>query len=191
MKFNLYSIPVIFNDEFQIYNSCRSTFLNTIEDLMENFHSVYYQNVNSVNNVIDAVANYYSKVSNSLTTIAVQLLVHYDILNCNEEIFQEKYFNIFSNTTTMNALMKKVDDIEGAYSQRQQEKAIERASRSQWVGGGYGIGGAIKGAIKAEAMNMVTDGFRSIGDSYSDNKDKQRVLDTLSSLIKDLSLIHI
>ena len=74
---------------------------------MENFHSVYYQNVNSVNNVIDAVANYYSKVSNSLTTIAVQLLVHYDILNCNEEIFQEKYFNIFSNTTTMNALMKK------------------------------------------------------------------------------------
>lgn len=184
MKFNLYSIPVIFNDEFQIYNSCRSTFLNTIEDLMENFHSVYYQNVNSVNNVIDAVANYYSKVSNSLTTIAVQLLVHYDILNCNEEIFQEKYFNIFSNTTTMNALMKKVDDIEGAYSQRQQEKAIERASRSQWVGGGYGIGGA----IKAEAMNMVTDGFRSIGDSYSDNKDKQRVLDTLSSLIKDNSV---
>ncbi len=51
-----------------------------------------------------------------------------------------------------------------------------------------GIGGAIKGAIKAEAMNMVTDGFRSIGDSYSDNKDKQRVLDTLSSLIKDNSV---
>ena len=188
MKFNLYNIPIIFDDEFEIYNSCRSTFLNTIEDLMKNFHSVYYQNINSVDNLINTVSNYYSKVSTSLTIMAVQLLVHYDILNCNEKIFKEKYFNIFSNKTTMNALIEKVNDIEGAYSQRQREKAIERASRSQWVGGGYGIGGAIKGAIKAEAMNMVTDGFRSIGDSYSDNKDKQKVLDTLSSLIKDNSV---
>lgn len=188
MKFNLYNIPVVFDDEFQIYNRCRIIFFNKIDDLMEGFYSYYHQKANSVENLIDAVSEYYSRISSSLTVLAVKLLVQYGILNCNEKIFQEKYFVTFSDITTMNALLEQVDDVDRAYSQRQQEKAIERASRSQWVGGGYGIGGAIKGAIQAEAMNMITDGFRSIGDSYSDNKDKQKVLKVLSSLIRDDSV---
>jgi hypothetical protein len=56
------------------------------------------------------------------------------------------------------------------------------ASRSRWQGGGFGLSGAVKGAITAKALNAGMDVFHSFGDSAQEQKisdafaSKQRAL---------------
>lgn len=43
-------------------------------------------------------------------------------------------------------------------------EARRKASRGRWVGGGFGVKGALKGAATAAALNVETDFLRSFGD---------------------------
>ena len=49
-------------------------------------------------------------------------------------------------------------------------KEIEKAGR-RWQGGGFGIKGAIKGAVKAEVLNFATEALHSL---FGDNSDEAR-----------------
>ena len=49
------------------------------------------------------------------------------------------------------------------------KRTLERAGRGRWQGGGFGIKGAIKGAIQAEILNVGTNAIRKIGDSIVDS----------------------
>lgn len=59
----------------------------------------------------------------------------------------------------------------------QRVRQIERGSRSQWQGGGFGLKGAIKGAVTATALNAVTNAGRAIGDSKVDSSDNAKIRD--------------
>ena len=52
---------------------------------------------------------------------------------------------------------------------------------SAWMGGGFGVGNAIKGAVVAEVLNMATgtiaDSFNKIGRKKSQKKNAQNILD--------------
>ena len=52
---------------------------------------------------------------------------------------------------------------------------------SAWMGGGFGVGNAIKGAVMAEALNLATetiaDSFNKIGRKKSQQKNAQNILD--------------
>ncbi len=65
------------------------------------------------------------------------------------------------------------------------QKQIERGSRSQWQGGGFGLGGAIKGAINAKMMNMATDAVRGIGDGATDAADSRKIEKTKKDFLSD------
>ena len=54
--------------------------------------------------------------------------------------------------------------------QQQAARTAQRAGRSRWEGGGFGVKGAIKGAATAGAMNAVTDIFRGISDFSKDSE---------------------
>lgn len=65
------------------------------------------------------------------------------------------------------------------------QKQIERGSRSQWQGGGFGLGGAIKGAINAKMMNMATDAVRGIGDGATDAADSRKIEKAKKDFLSD------
>lgn len=52
---------------------------------------------------------------------------------------------------------------------------------SAWMGGGFGVGNAIKGAVMAEALNLATetiaDSFNKMGRKKSQEKNAQNILD--------------
>lgn len=54
-------------------------------------------------------------------------------------------------------------------------RSEERAARTQWVGGGFGIKGALVGAAKAELMNLGTNAIRGVGDAWVDAGDRKMV----------------
>lgn len=48
-----------------------------------------------------------------------------------------------------------------------------QASRSRWVGGGFGVKGAIKGAVQASMLNAGTDFLRSFGDRARERENER------------------
>lgn len=53
-------------------------------------------------------------------------------------------------------------------------RELRKASRGMWQGGGFGIGGAIKGAITAKAMNSVSGAFHSMANSIGNANTKSK-----------------
>lgn len=88
------------------------------------------------------------------------------------------------------------DELEEKYSnivlsQEQQEeyRRLRKANRGRWQGGGFGVGGALKGAATAGAMNMVTgighgvvNTIGNIGTSIATSGKKRKLYEDPSTL---------
>ena len=63
-------------------------------------------------------------------------------------------------------------------------------SSMRWVGGGFGVTGAIKGAIIAGAMNMGMDLLKEMGKTITGTSEKQQIRDLKIKAI-DLNLLNL
>ena len=89
-------------------------------------------------------------------------------------IFSEKYLEIVANE-----------------QQLAEYKAQKRAGRSRWEGGGFGVAGAIKGAVTAGALNIGTDLVRSIGYAWTDSTDKERIVKEKRALLSSKNWLSV
>lgn len=64
-------------------------------------------------------------------------------------------------------------------------RSAQRESRGRWQGGGFGISGAIKGAVTASVMNIGTDFVRSFGDAATTRSDNEQIDVQLQKLYND------
>ena len=62
----------------------------------------------------------------------------------------------------IGAIATNYEEIMMHVAEAEYNREIRKASRGMWQGGGFGIGGAIKGAITAKAMNTVSGAFHSM-----------------------------
>lgn len=74
--------------------------------------------------------------------------------------------------------------------QQQSERDTQRAGRSRWVGGGFGVKGAVKGAVTAGAMNAVTDIFRGMGDLSKDSEKYAQFLEKKKEYIQSEEFVN-
>ena len=73
--------------------------------------------------------------------------------------------------------------------QQQAARTAQRAGRSRWEGGGFGVKGAIKGAATAGAMNAVTDIFRGISDFSKDSEKAEQFMKKKQEYIQSAGFI--
>ncbi len=73
--------------------------------------------------------------------------------------------------------------------QQQAARTAQRAGRSRWEGGGFGVKGAIKGAATAVAMNAVTDIFRGISDFSKDSEKAEQFMEKKQEYIQSAGFI--
>lgn len=129
-----------------------------------------YDNQDSFKSALDAVRSYAKETINNIVTDGVKLLYKHHVIMTNSE-FISRYKINYDNYTK---------DAERAYSSVMDEKQemqayreAEKASRSRWQGGGFGLTGAIKGAVQAGALNMGADFLHSFGDASKANQDNR------------------
>lgn len=77
---------------------------------------------------------------------------------------------------------KEIESLYDQYASIEQEKddlayqrQVEKASRGRWQGGGFGMKGAIKGAMNAAVLNAGSDLFHSIGDGFAKSGDRKYI----------------
>ena len=109
-------------------------------------------------------------------------IYNYDISNfvdrCGSGVFLE-------NTRAYKDIRNQISDVSDYADELAYQRVVERASRSHWEGGGFGVKGAIKGAITAGAMNAATGAFRGIGDRMTDTNDRNEIKAMMSSIVND------
>ena len=151
----------------EIYISAMKLHNNTAAKLEKEFEK-QYKAANNIDNVWDNVVPAGQYAIDKIIKENVGLLYKAGIY-ITEEDFKRKYCIVLFNylTKMSDAYDSIISDANDLLMARQ----YERSGRSHWEGGGFGIKGAVSGALKAGALNAVTGAGRAISDSVVDNKD--------------------
>ena len=108
--------------------------------------------------------NYGLKVFN-ISDIIIKYFSDYDIYDITDEVLSS---GILENSLYMQILDEYCDlieEIEADQKRLDEYRRMRKETRTKFYGGGFGISGAIKGAMKAGAMNMVTGAAHDIANA--------------------------
>ena len=101
---------------------------------------------------------------------AVEVLLNHGIDFISKKDLEDRLFEQYKKTELVTGLAEDQAAISRYLEQLGEEKEMNKA---HWQGGGFGITGAITGAVKAGMLNMASDGLSALGravtgNSYSD-----------------------
>lgn len=182
-SFYILSYEVTLKEEYETFNDIFNIFHKMSWERYEDFVEKIYDMSN-----LDTLMEKLYEISIQELSIcvdrAIKMLIGLDIWNVSKEDFWNEYYNqkYFSieqaYKTCVNHYSAIVEDIQS----KKEYRELQRASRSKWSGGGFGLSGAIKGAINAGILNAITGAARFVGDSvvdimdnYSANSQKQNL----------------
>lgn len=103
------------------------------------------------------------------------------------EQFLRKYANKYSMQyeSYYTGIVEKYAEIRQEEEQLAEYRREIKNSRGRWTGGGFGIKGAVKGAITAGMLNCGADFLHSFGDAADERRDSQEIQKKLKELYKN------
>lgn len=174
--FNLYGQNFTVSDDFEKYNIYRKIYNEAAMITAEEFKSTYMKNIINLDTLITKVPEYAMLLIKNTISKTIQMLVHEEIMTVDEEIFLRKYYyKYFNFEKYYDPILEKYTEITETSDKLNEYREIQKLTRSKWQGGGFGVSGAIKGAMTAGALNIGTDFLRSFGDSSRSRKDKNQI----------------
>ena len=154
----------LYIDMMKLHNRKAALYEKELEDR--------YAKAKTMEKVWEEGTPWVEKIINNTVNENVKILYEYDIYIRTDEF--KKKFNI-NYWDKIKGIVDAYDSVIHEANEYQQMKEYERAGRGRWQGGGFGLRGAISGAIKAGMLNAVTDAGRAIGDSIVDSRDNSKV----------------
>ena len=150
-----------------LWNSKLEHLLVKIEDAIE------VRNLSKINEVAKTTVN--ECVSEGVINILLQAKIFsYDLGTIQYD------YNLYRNWEKVYEKLKnRFDEINLQNQKEQAYRDYRKASRGKWVGGGFGVKGALKGAATAAVLNGITGTAHSIGNAvgnaYSNYKADQKL----------------
>lgn len=107
------------------------------------------------------------KAIGPLISKAVKMLSDQGVYSIDENLFTSKYLSGFDDEfyDTLDNMMDRIAEIDEQLASEQRYREIRKASRGRVVGGGFGLGGALKGMATAGVMNATTGIAHSLGNA--------------------------
>lgn len=172
IKIGKYSFQV--PESVIVYNKIRSQFVDYAAHSQKDFETQYDQDVNSFETLYDkALPAIVVSAANALR-FTISELDKYGLTITPEEFLRIAKGNIYLD----DVLQEYVDTakrLEEFVEQLKSYRAKNRSQGIQWQGGGFGLSGAIRGAVMAGALNIATDAVRGIGHAVVDSADRARL----------------
>lgn len=194
------------NIEFEInnytltYDSSIESYVNFSEEINDKGKEILEDITEEYNELgnIDAVHNeFYDIGVNALTKVAdyiVQILAEYEIYDISADNFLNSTDFQKSALDVWKEYFNKVDSLlSNIIYEANTEKGmreLNKMMRPQFIGGGFGISGAIKGAVKASAINMVTGAAYDIANSISNMATNAKTDEKKEALYKDKHTLY-
>lgn len=147
----------------------------------------YIASVTSLNGLTSGASENSKKVLYVYCNYLVQKLVQYGIYDYDFDNFVNACGGeiLLDRSDAYHSILRQEDNVDSYAQDLAYQRDRERSSRSQWVGGGFGVKGAIKGAVTAGALNAATGAFRSIGDGITDASDRSNVQSKYNAIVNE------
>ena len=193
-SFQLGTYDIEFKEEFINYNNLRKRFLDLSIEAYEKFQALYKSNCLNIDDVHNRAYELGCNCISSNIDEAIKILISYGLMHVDKNGFIDNYYSSFFTWED------EFEEVDSRYRQivltAEQEKAYRderKDARGRWQGGGFGLGGAIGGAMQAGAMNAVTgaahSAFNFVGNmvtSASINSKKEKLF-AAASTFEDLA----
>ncbi|MBQ2617405.1 MAG: hypothetical protein IJF90_11170 [Synergistaceae bacterium] len=163
--FSICGQTVTVSETYDAYNTLRLQFVQEASSAAQVFGKRYdsYGNIDNVieHGLEDGLGIIAGIIDRVVINGVLMKLKIYDIDDERffREFYQDKYF-LWGDA---------FDEVQDQYmairleqKQLDEYRTMRRQNRSRWVGGGFGIGGALKGAAKAGAMNMASGALHGL-----------------------------
>lgn len=147
----------------------------------------YLHDVSDLSGMTTGAKDTANKVIGLFCQYLVEKLVKYGIYEYDLKNFANECGSdiLLENADSFSSILHQIDNVDNYAQDLAYQRDLERSSRSQWVGGGFGLKGAIKGAVTAGALNAATGAFRSIGDGITDAGDRSNVQSKYNAIVCD------
>lgn len=181
--FTLDNYNVVTSQEQETYNSIRLKYEKLARSLESKFDREYSANFSDIDSLHENCSSiFYSQYLNEAIEQAIADLVTYNIFDVNESVFMDKYLSDhFTWGDDWEEIDKQYLEIVLNAKELDDYRASRREGRGKWVGGGFGLSGAVKGSLQAGAINLAAGaahgafnlaakGFSMVGDTIKKEK---------------------
>ena len=138
-------------------------YINQVEKMFDGWYSSQYDCKSVYRNASDILW----KVTQPMVKRGVEMLNAQGVYSLDERIFIDKYLNGYADDfyNALDIMIEKIEEIEEQKEQESAYRKARKASRGRVVGGGFGLGGAIKGMATAGMINATTGMVHSLGNA--------------------------
>ena len=182
---------VRFNGKYWNYIQLRKVYELTAGTLMLDLQEAY-RNAACFGSIIKSFPNIVGVRMDQMLDWSMKLLYEYNI-PMSVDNFLEKYFeknNYYAGGQYYNLdyneiiteVVEQYAEVTNKQSELAEYREMQKASRSKWRGYGFGVKGAVKGAIMAGVVNAGTDFMRSFGDAAQRKSDDEYINSQINAL---------
>lgn len=180
-----YGIKIVFNAAQNDYIEFSRIFYSTMYNLKIIFISEYKEKVQNFADIYKIGYDILAQKYKEYIDTCVEILLEKGIENYDFDRFFEMTEKEISFEEVLNPLTQKAIDIFRESDRLKENVASEAANRNRWVGGGFGISGALTGAVKAGALNFGSGILHSIGDSITNSQIDERIYRLQENIFQD------
>ncbi|MBR5566437.1 MAG: zinc ribbon domain-containing protein [Roseburia sp.] len=181
VKFELYGRKIEYNSRYDKIFEVFRKITEKAEERYDEFEDMYESKIHSFNSIYNVLLPYLVEEIKIGIDYAISLLVEYgvDYITAEEfvDVLQDDDGEEYEDSITeiVKEFYLKADNLQREVDKISKTRDVQRASRSYWSGGGFGIRGALTGVAKASAMNAANGIVRGIGDTIINVADRNKI----------------
>ena len=183
--FKIGNRTLVYNADMLAINKLHNVFAANSWQYRREYLDYYDANVKTFEDIYNKAIPLFVQIIGESLNFGFQILMEFGIDYIDREKFKDDIISLEDPLSALEPLDKAAEDIQEYAEALGDYRDVQRSSRSHWQGGGFGVKGAIKGAITAGALNLTTGGFRSIGDSITNANDRQRIRKLKDAVLND------
>lgn len=156
------SIPTDVENERYVKTSTASL-ISQVGGIFDSWYSAQYD----CNAVYKNAGNVMEKAIMPIITKGVKMLSDQGVYSIDEKIFIDKYIAGFASDffDALETMQDRIEEIDDQQRIEKEYRQARKAGRGRVIGGGFGLGGAIKGMATAGVMNSTTGMAHSLGNA--------------------------
>lgn len=155
-KYILFGTEINFSKGADKYFYILKAFEASLDGASDDFRE-FYDNCSNISKVLDDYMEaVYTITENWAVDSLFNTLKDFEIYDISRDNFEEACWDLSGAEKFYDAIADKYNDIVGDLEDAKAYRSMRKASRGRVVGGGFGVGGALKGMATAGAMNAVT-----------------------------------
>lgn len=130
----------------------------------------WYDNSGNLDSMCGNLAETLKILIMPLVEYAVEMLNEHGVYTIDEAGFLEEYGSNCLDPVeeVINQLEEALNMVHQREEDEKAERAYRKAGRSRMIGGGFGVRGAMQGAVMAGSFNMATGALYSVGNFFGD-----------------------